>query len=112
VNKGSKSTRSGVSKEETTETPQASQSSSVENPSTLATSDTTAKAKSPKASQATPNLQDIPNAVRLIQALGAKLGALVEWKRLTLGDGREVFALCFPVSKWEVDPTTKELRLK
>lgn len=118
MNSESKSTQNGELNGETTATPQDLPSSSEvlmpsqKNRPTSDISATTAKAKSPKASQPTPNLQDVPNAVKLIQALGAKLGALVEWKRLTLGDGREVFALCFPVSKWEVDPVSKELRLK
>lgn len=73
------------------------------------TSDTTAKEASPMDSQRIPNLQDAPNAARLIQALGAKLGKLVEWKRLKLIDGRVVYALVFPTDKWEVDPTSKEL---
>ena len=106
----SKSKQVGELKDEMTGTPQGSQSTNAANPSTSATSATTAKAKNPKASQPIPNLQDVPNAVRLIQALAGKLGALVEWKRLTLGDGREVYALVFPVSKWEVDPVSKELK--
>jgi hypothetical protein len=110
VNSDLKSTQNGELKDGTTETHPASQSSSAESQSTSVISDTTAKAKNPKASLATPNLQDIPNAVRLIQALAAKLGKLVEWKRLKLGDGEYVFALCFPVSKWEVDPASKELK--
>ena len=118
MNKGSKSTHNGELKGETTGIPQASQSSSAaltqppKSRPISATSATTAKAKSPKVSQATPNLQDVPNAVRLIQALGAKLGALVFWRKVELADGQEVYALCFPVSSWQVDPTTKELRLK
>ena len=104
-----KSNQHGELREETTERPQALQSTNAGNPSTLGTSAITAKAKNQKDSQRIPNLQDIPNAVRLIQALAGKLGALVEWKKLTLGDGREVYALVFPVSKWEVDPVSKEL---
>jgi hypothetical protein len=103
------STQNGDLKEETTETLPASQSSSVESPSTLDTSDTTAKETSPKVSQRTPNLQDAPNAARLIQALAAKLGKLVEWKKLSLKDGRKVYALVFPVDKWDVDAVSKEL---
>lgn len=99
----------GVLSAETTATPPALQSTNAGNPSTSATSAITAKVKSPKDSQHTPNLQDAPNAVRLIQALAAKLGALVEWRKLTLGDGREVYALVFPVSNWRVDPESKEL---
>jgi hypothetical protein len=108
----SKSNQAGVLKDETTVTPQASQSTNAANPSMSDTSVTTARAQSQKDSQLTPNLQDAPNAVRLIQALAGKLGALVEWKKLTLGDGREVYALVFPVSKWEVDPVSKELKPK
>lgn len=106
----SQSNQAGVLKDEMTVIPQVLQSTNAGNPSMLDTSDTTAKAKSQKDSQLTPNFQDVPNAVRLIQALAAKLGALVEWKRLKLGDGREAYALVFPVSKWEVDPVSKELK--
>jgi hypothetical protein len=109
VSKSSNLTPSGESKDATTENLPASQSSSVESPSTSATSATTAKETSPTVSQRTPNLQDAPNAARLIQALAAKLGTLVEWKKLSLKDGRKVYALVFPVDLWEVDPTTKEL---
>jgi cytoskeletal protein RodZ len=106
----SKSNQVGVLNEETTAPRQGSQSTNAASLSTSATSATTAKAQSPKDSQPTPNLQDAPNAVRLIQALAGKLGTLVEWKRLTLGDGREVYALVFPVSKWQVNPESKELQ--
>lgn len=104
-----KSTPNGDLSAETTATPQDLQSSSAANLSTSDTSGTTRKAKSQTDSQRTPNLQDAPNAARLIQALAAKLGELVEWKKLTLGDGQEVYALVFPVRKWHVDPTSKEL---
>ena len=110
MNNDLKSIPSGELNDETTETLPASQSSNAASPSTSDTSDTTVKAKSPKVSPPTTNLQDVPNAVHLIQALANKLGTLVEWKKLTLGDGREVYALIFPVSKWEVDPVSKELR--
>lgn len=109
MKKNSTSTPSGESKEETTETLQVLPSSSAENLSISDTSVTTAKETSPKDSQRTPNLQDAPNAARLIQALGAKLGPLVEWKKLTLKDGRKVYALVFPVDTWDVDPVSKEL---
>jgi hypothetical protein len=108
----SKSNQVGVLKDETTAIPQDLQSTNAASPSMSDTSDITAEARSQKDSQPMTNLQDIPNAVRLIQALAAKLGKLVEWKRLTLGDGREVYALVFPVSKWEVDSNTKELKPK
>lgn len=102
--------QAGASKDETTAIPQVLQSTNGGSPSTSDISDITQKAKSQKDSQHTPNLQDVPNAIRLIQALVVKLGVLVEWKRLTLGDGRDVYALVFPVSKWEVDPVSKELK--
>jgi hypothetical protein len=110
VNKNSNSTPDGDLNVETTETLPASQSSNEESQSTSVTSVTTPSPKtSQKGSQPTPNLRDAPNAARLIQALGAKLGNLVEWKKLTLGDGREAYALIFPTDKWHVDPVSKEL---
>src|SRR5689334_21928578 len=105
-----KSTPSGESKDETTGTPQVSQSTNAENPSISVISVTTAKPKSPMDSQHIPNLQDVHNAVRLIQALAAKLKDLVFWKKLMLRDGQVVYALCFPVRKWDVDPVSKELK--
>jgi hypothetical protein len=104
-----KSNQHGELSDVMTEIPPVSPSTNAGSPSTSATSATTAKAKSPKDSQPTPNLQDAPNAMRLIQALAAKLGKLVEWRKLTLGDGTEAYALVFPVSKWQVDPESKEL---
>lgn len=110
MSKDLKSTQSGASSDETTGIPQDSQSTNAAN---LSTSDTSATTQSPKkVSQATTNLQDVPNAVRLIQALAAKLKGLVFWKKLALRDGQTVYALCFPVRKWEVDPVSKELRLR
>lgn len=41
---------------------------------------------------------------RLVTTFAAELGALVEWRKLTLVDGREVFALCFPVGSWKISP--------
>ena len=105
-----KSNPPGESSDVMTAIPPVLQSTNAESPSTSDMSVTTAKAKSPKDSQRTPNLQDAPNATRLLTALAAKLGALVEWKKLTLADGREVYALVFPVSKWTVDPEKKELQ--
>ena len=68
------------------------------------TSDTTAKAKSPKGSQPIPN--SVPNStnteMRLIHALAGKLGKLVEWKKITLRDGRTGWVLFFDAAKWEV----------
>jgi len=62
-----KSTPNGESKDETTGNLQASQSTNVENPSISVTSVTTANPKSPKDSQHTPNLQDVPNVVCELQ---------------------------------------------
>lgn len=112
MTKNLKSTPSGELKDETTGTPLASRSTNAENPSISDTLGTTANPKSPKDSQHTPNLQDVPNAVRLIQALAAKLKDLVFWKKLILRDGQVVYALCFPVRKWDVDPVSKELKLR
>lgn len=112
MNNDLKSTQDGVSSAETTGIPQALQSTNEGSRSTLGILDTTPKAKSQKDSPLTTNLQDAPNAVRLIQALAAKLKGLVFWKRLVLRDGQTVYALCFPVRKWEVDPVSKELKLR
>jgi hypothetical protein len=77
------------------------------------TSDTTVKAKSPKGSQRIPSL--VPNATnaefRLIHALAGKLGKLVEWKKVTLRDGRAGWILFFDAAMWEVSTngTTNEL---
>lgn len=110
MKKTSNSTRNGASSAETTEPPRDSRSTKGASRSTSVTSAITPIPKTnQKASQATPNFQDAPNASRLIQALAGKLGGLVEWKRLTLGDGREVYALIFPTDKWHVDSESKEL---
>jgi len=50
--------------------------------------------------------------VRLIQALAARLKGLVFWKKLLLRDGQVVYALCFSVRIWDVDPVSKELKLR
>lgn len=93
--------------------PQALLSTNVESPSILGMSDSTALPS--------PSFQPTENSVaaedppeltnsRLAQAFAAKLGKLVFWRRITLGDGQEVYALCFPVSKWTVDPVRNELQ--
>lgn len=46
---------------------------------------------------------------KIISAFAAKLGALVEWRKVSLRDGREGYALFFDTDKWLVDPLTKEL---
>ena len=38
----------------------------------------------------------------LVQAFAARLGALVEWRRVELADGREGYALFFPDDNWQV----------
>ena len=39
----------------------------------------------------------------------AKLGKAVEWRNITLGDGRKGYALFFDETKWLIDPVTFEL---
>ena len=101
----------GGLKDEMTDTQQATQSFSAASPSILDTSDSTALLS--PSFQPTPNSEiETPNLAysRIVQAFAAKLGALVFWRRIKLGDGQEVYALCFPVRKWEVDPVSKELK--
>lgn len=95
----------GVLKDEMIGSRQAMQSSSEAQSSTLGMSDTTAR-PSPDF-QPTQNSQESPNAnyANLITAFAAKLGKLVEWRSVELGDGRKVLALCFPMETWEVDAT-------
>ena len=40
---------------------------------------------------------------KILTAFVDKLGALVEWRSLSLADGRKVFALCFPADKWQIE---------
>ena len=74
---------------------------------TLATSASTAKVKSLNGFPPTPNLSNDPNVIysRIVRTFAAKLGELVEWRKLALADGREVLALCFPLGKWVVTDT-------
>ncbi len=55
----------------------------------------------------------IPNSLltqaKIIQVFAAKLGKAVEWRNITLGDGRKGYALFFDEAKWLVDPMTFEL---
>ena len=46
---------------------------------------------------------------RIIQVFASKLGKAVEWRNITLGDGRKGYALFFDEAKWLVDPMTFEL---
>lgn len=50
----------------------------------------------------TPNSQETPNALhaKALGAFAAKLGALVEWRHIQLGDGRRGYALFFPDARW------------
>lgn len=50
--------------------------------------------------QALGEIDEITANVQVLTAFASKLGALVVWKRLALGDGQEVFALCFPTDLW------------
>lgn len=101
----------GESKPEMIENPRDLQSTSGEstkkpgNPNTSDMSGTTpTPMTSPGTSQLTPNLGEIPNAIRMIGALSSSkaMKPLVEWRRLELADGSEVFALCFPLDRFEV----------
>lgn len=112
MKKDLKSTQSGGLSAGTTGIPQDLQSTNAGSPSMSDTSATIPKAKSQKDSLPTNNFLDVPNAVRLIQALAAKLKGFVFWKSLVLRDGQSVYALCFPVRKWDVDPVSKELKLR
>lgn len=106
-----KSDPNGALNAETTEPLSVMPSTDVENQSTSDMWDFTPKEKNQKDSQPTSNLRDEPATfVRIVQAFAAKLGALVEWRKVVLGDGREVYALCFPLSLWDVDPVSKALK--
>lgn len=61
-----------------------------------------------QSSQHIGNLPDDLTYSRLIQAFAKKLGALVEWRKVELVDGREGYILFFPLANWRVD-TTGEL---
>lgn len=109
MTKKHKSSQTGVLKEGTTETQQDMQSTNGANPSISVTLASTAP-PNPN-SQLTPNSLVNPHLthVRIIGAFAAKLGALVEWRKIELGDGRTGYALFFDAKKWLVDPVTKEL---
>jgi len=111
VSNKQKSKQNGELKREGTGIPQATQSSSVGSPSTSDTLGISVAIQSPKDSQRTPNSQENPNAIhaRMIMAFVSKLGALVFWRKVKLGDGQTVYALCFPVSKWQLDGVSKTL---
>lgn len=106
------SNQDGVLKEGMIELQPDMQSTNAESRSTLDTLDSTVPL-SPNF-QATENSKEDmknPNAsfAQLIMAFAGKLGKLVEWRKIKLGDGREGYALFFELGKWEVDPVSKEL---
>lgn len=104
------SSHNGESRDEMTVHQQVTPFTNAVSPSISATSVSTAH-PSPNF-QATPNSQTPPNLAhsRIVQAFAAKLGTLVFWRKVQLGDGQEVIALCFPTLLWEVDPVSKELK--
>lgn len=113
--KKSKSNRTGALKRVTTGIPPVGQSSSVEltlSPTSPIMSDTLGlNHQKSHNSLPTPNLVKTPNAAYAI-ALGTfaeKLGALVEWRHVELGDGRRGWALFFPDAKWSVNPKTHKI---
>jgi hypothetical protein len=109
MTKKRKSSQTGVLNEGMTEPQRATQSTNAANQSMSVTLVSTAR-QSPN-SQHTPNSLVNPHLmhVRIISAFAAKLGALVEWRKIELGDGRTGYALFFDEKKWLVDPVTKEL---
>lgn len=110
----SQSNHNGESNEGTTGTPQGSQSSNAAKLSISDTLDITAHPNQdypPMPNSPSPNSAALEKS-RIIQALAGALGELVFWKKVELADGQEVFALCFPVRKWGIDPVSKELKPK
>ena len=88
-------------------------------PKSLSTSDTSvisAEAQNQTDSQLTPNSPNslglTPNAMdaKMICTLANALGVKVFWRNLRLKDGQVVFALCFPISLWELDPAGPEIK--
>lgn len=103
-----KSDLTGASSVETTESLSVTPSSSVESPSTSGMWDFTPSPKTD--SQPTKKSQvEVETQAGVLLAFASRLGKLVEWRKLTLGDGREVYALCFPLSHWTVDDVSKKL---
>jgi hypothetical protein len=108
MNKRSKSRAAGESNGEAEKQQLDTPSTSVERPSS--TSDTSGNSPNPKSLigfQTTKALGDLDRDTanaRLVITFASELGGLVEWKRLTLADGREVIALCFSLGAWEITP--------
>jgi len=92
----------GGSKKDVTAPPQDMLSTNEANKkSTSATLGETAQPKT-NSQRSNNSALDGPEALgNMIIAFGAKLGVLVFWKKLELIDGREVYALCFPTTKWK-----------
>jgi len=108
MTKAQKSSQAGVLKSETTEPRQGTQSTNAASPSMSVTLASTAPQNQ--------NFPAIPNSVnplltqaRIIQVFASKLGKAVEWRNITLGDGRKGYALFFDEAKWLIDPMTFEL---
>jgi hypothetical protein len=97
----------GEKQQSATQSSKEESASKQESPNTSATSASSQSPQSPtgfRVTQSSVEIDDVSANVQVLTALATKLGALVEWKRLELGDGREVIALCFPLEKWVVDP--------
>lgn len=109
MTKAQKSSQVGVLKGETTEPHQGTQSTNAGSPSMSVTLASTAP-QSPT-SPTTPNSLGNPllTQAKIIQVFAAKLGKAVEWRNITLGDGRRGYALFFDETKWLIDPMTFEL---
>ena len=109
MTKRQKSSQVGVLKSETIETHQGTQSINGANPSMSVTLASTAP-QSPT-SPTTPNSLGNPllTQAKIIQVFASKLGKEVEWRNVTLGDGRRGYALFFDETKWLIDPVTFEL---
>ena len=107
-----KSSRNGELSGAGTGIPQALQSSNAGSPSTSDTLGISLEVKSPQDSQLTPNSPENPNTVhvRMIMAFVAKLGKLVEVRKVTLKDGRQGWMIFFPSTNFEIDPVSKSLR--
>lgn len=114
--KKQKSGQNGGSKDAATELPLDTQSTSVEltkpqeNHHISVMLDTTARqSKDSPATEKPLGVGHNANYANLISALADKLGDLIEWRKITLKDGRSGWALFFSSDKWLVDPTTREL---
>ena len=105
MTKAQKSSQAGVLKGEMTEPPQGTQYTNGASPSMSVTLASTAHPN--QTSPAIPN--SLLTQAKIIQVFAAKLGKAVEWRNITLGDGRKGYALFFDEAKWLIDPMTFEL---